>query len=109
MTDYDHTLIDDVIHSRLRLAVMAVLASVEHMEFTLLRDKVRATDGNLSAHLRKLEEAGYVQIEKHFVDRKPRSDCSLTNAGRDAFRAYVEQLGQIVANAAAPIGIPVDG
>ncbi len=101
MADYDHTLIDDVIHSRLRLAVMAVLASVERMEFTVLRDKVRATDGNLSVHLRKLEEAGYVRIEKRFADRKPRSDCSITEPGRAAFRAYVEQLGRMVADSAA--------
>ena len=97
MADFDHTLIDDVIHSRLRLAVMAVLASVERMEFTALRDAVKATDGNLSTHLRKLEAAGYVRIDKQFVDRKPRSDCSLTDAGRSAFRAYVEQLGRLVA------------
>lgn len=96
MVDYDHTQIDDVIHSRLRLAVMAVLASVERCEFTLLRNRVKATDGNLSVHLRKLEEAGYVLIEKRFVDRKPRTDCSLTDSGRAAFRAYIEQLGQIV-------------
>ena len=96
MADYDHTLIDDVIHSRLRLAVMAVLASVELVEFTLLREKVKATDGNLSTHLRKLEDAGYVLLEKRFVDRKPRTDCRLTPAGRAAFRAYIEQLGQIV-------------
>lgn len=97
MADYDHTLLDDVIHSRLRLAVMAVLASVERMEFTALRDKVRATDGNLSVHLRKLEEAGYVRIEKRFADRKPRSDCSITDAGRAAFRGYVEKLAAMVA------------
>jgi DNA-binding MarR family transcriptional regulator len=96
MADYDHTLIDDVIHSRLRLAVMAVLASLDRVEFTVLRDRVKATDGNLSTHLRKLEEAGYVRIEKHFVERKPRTDCSLTVEGRGAFRAYIEQLGQLV-------------
>lgn len=102
MADYDHTLIDDVIHSRLRLAVMAVLATLERIEFTLLRDRVKATDGNLSTHLRKLEDVGYVHIEKHFVDRKPRTDCSLTDAGRAAFRAYIEQLGQIVASSTLP-------
>lgn len=96
MADYDHTLIDDVIHSRLRLAVMAALASVERMEFTALRDKVHATDGNLSVHLRKLEDAGYVHIEKRFAERKPRSDCSITAQGRAAFRAYVDQLASLV-------------
>lgn len=103
MVDYDHTRIDDVIHSRLRLAVMAVLATVERVEFTLLRDTVKTTDGNLSVHLRKLEEASYVQIHKRFVDRKPRTDCSLTPQGRSAFRAYVEQLGKIVATSTADV------
>lgn len=76
---------------------MAALVTVEHAEFTYLRDKVNATDGNLGAHLRRLEEAGYVSLEKRFVDRKPRTDCALTDAGRAAFRRYIEQLGLLVA------------
>ncbi len=97
MADFDHNQIDDLIHSRLRLAVMAVLASVERAEFSFVRDKVKATDGNLGAHLRKLEEAGYVRLDKSFIDRKPRTHCSLTDRGRKALRAYVEKLGQLVA------------
>lgn len=96
MAEFDHTLIDDVIHSRLRLAIMAVLASVQRAEFAFLRKQVNATDGNLGAHLRKLEEAGYIRTEKLFVDRKPRTDCYLTDAGRSAFRNYVERLGSLV-------------
>lgn len=96
MAEYDHTQIDDVIHSRLRLAIMAVLASVDRAEFAFLRRQVNATDGNLGAHLRKLEEAGYIRMEKQFVDRKPRTDCYLTDLGRRAFRDYIERLGSLV-------------
>jgi DNA-binding MarR family transcriptional regulator len=96
VAEFDHTLLDDMIHSRLRLAIMAVLASLHHAEFTFIRRQVNATDGNLGAHLRKLEEAGYIRMEKHFVDRKPRTDCYLTDLGRRAFREYVERLGSLV-------------
>ena len=61
-----------------------------------LRDTVKATDGNLSTHLRKLEEVRYVQLEKKFVDRKPRTECALTDTGRAAFRAYVARLEALV-------------
>lgn len=98
MDEFDHTRIDDVIHSRLRLAIMAVLASVERAEFSFLRKQVNTTDGNLGAHLRKLEDAGYVRSEKHFVDRKPRTDCYLTETGRAAFRSYIERLGSLVSS-----------
>jgi DNA-binding HxlR family transcriptional regulator len=96
VTDYDHTQIDEVIHSRLRLAIMAALMAVERMEFTALRETVKATDGNLSTHLRKLEEVNYVQMDKKFVDRKPRTECALTDTGRAAFRAYVARLEALV-------------
>ena len=97
MVEFDHTRLDDLIHSRIRLAVMAVLASVERAEFTFLRDKVNATDGNLGSHLRKLEEAGYLHATKRFVDRKPLTDYALTASGRSAFRAYLAQLESLVA------------
>jgi DNA-binding MarR family transcriptional regulator len=93
---FDHTQLDDLIHSRLRLAVMAVLAAVDRAEFTFLRDKVNATDGNLSTHLRKLEEAGYIKVAKRFVDRKPVTDYSITRKGREAMGAYVQRLEKLV-------------
>lgn len=92
MTDFDYQRLDAVIHSRIRLSVMAILASVESAEFTYLRDRVGATDGNLGAHMRKLEEAGYVAVEKQFVDRKPVTRYALTAGGREAFRRYVDRL-----------------
>ena len=95
MAEFDHTQLDDLIHSRLRLAAMAVLASVERAEFTFLRDQVKATDGNLGAHLRKLEDAGYVTATKRFADRKPVTDYRITPSGRAAFEAYVQHLATL--------------
>lgn len=96
MADFDHTQLDDIIHSRIRLAIMAVLVSVDQAEFTFLKEKVNATDGNLSVHLKKLDEAGYVSAHKRFVDRKPVSTYKLTSKGRRAFELYVERLESIV-------------
>ena len=95
MTDFDYQQLDDVIHSRIRLAVMAILAAVDDAEFTYLRDQTGATDGNLGAHLRKLEEAGYVTVDKSFVDRKPVSRYGLTSKGRRAFREYVDRMERL--------------
>lgn len=96
MSDFDHSRLDDLIHSRMRLAIMAVLATVEHAEFTFIRDKVNATDGNLSTHLRKLEDNGYIEIRKRFEGRRPVTEAGLTEAGRDAFSAYLEHLDQLL-------------
>lgn len=92
MSRYDHRRLDRLVHSRIRLAVMSILAAVESAEFTYLRDQVETTDGNLSTHLRKLEDAGYVEVDKRFEDRRPVSRYSLTDEGREAFREYVDHL-----------------
>jgi DNA-binding MarR family transcriptional regulator len=89
---FDHNAIDDVIHGRIRLGVVAYLSAVESALFSELRDKVGATDGNLSAHLRKLEDAGYVRADKSFVNRKPQTRLSLTEAGRKAWAAWLNQM-----------------
>lgn len=96
MADFDYQQLDEIIHSRIRLAAMAVLVGVEAAEFTFLRNKVGATDGNLSVHLKKLEEAGYVSVDKRFVDRKPVSSYRLTAKGRKAFELYVERLDKLI-------------
>ena len=70
---YDYREIDDVIHGRVRLAVMAYLSGADAADFNELKAKVGGTDGNLSVHLRKLEDAGYVNVRKTFKDRKPRT------------------------------------
>lgn len=96
MSTFDYQRLDDVIHSRIRTAVMAVLAGVEEADFTYLKDSVGATDGNLGAHMRRLEDAGYVRARKSFVDRKPRTCYRLTAVGRKAFAAYVSRLEQML-------------
>ena len=96
MTDYDYRHLDPLVHSRIRLSVLAILASVDDAEFTYLRLQVKATDGNLGAHLRKLEDAGYLRAAKGFVDRKPMTRYRITAAGRRAFRAYVDHLERLL-------------
>ena len=103
MKTYDYRQFDPLVHSRIRLSVLAILVSVDDAEFTYLRDQVRATDGNLGAHLRKLEDGGYVQVTKHFVDRKPLSRYRVTRAGRDAFRRYVDNLERLLHSGAGDV------
>ncbi|MBI3515105.1 MAG: transcriptional regulator [Proteobacteria bacterium] len=92
MSEFDYQTLDDIVHSRVRLAIMAFLATVERAEFGIVRDVVKATDGNLSVHLRKLEDAGYVAVTKRFVARKPQSLYVLTKTGRAALLAHIERL-----------------
>ncbi len=96
MTDFDYQQLDELIHSRIRLAIMAVLVSVDEAEFTFLREKVGATDGNLSIHLKKLEEAGYISVTKQFVEKKPVSRYKLSKKGRKAFETYIDKLEAMV-------------
>ena len=96
MTEFDYKQLDDLIHSRVRLAIMAVLMSVDEAHFTFLRDKVNATDGNLSANLSKLEEAGYISAIKSFVKRRPVSSYRVTKKGRRMFKKYLEHLENIL-------------
>ena len=89
---FDHNRIDDVIHGRIRLGVVAYLSAVDSALFGELRDQVGATDGNLSAHLRKLEDAGYVRAQKSFVNRKPQTRLSLTADGRKAWALWLDRI-----------------
>lgn len=84
--------LDPVIHSRIRLGVLSILASVEEATFHYLRDTVGTTDGNLSANLTKLEEAGYIAIKKSFQGKKPRTTCRITKKGLAAFQDYLKSL-----------------
>ena len=99
MSRFDHTAIDDVIHGRLRLGIMAFLSTARAAPFVELKAKVNATDGNLSTHLSKLEEAGYVRIEKRFEGKKPRTNVHLTAAGRKAWIEYLDRLQGLIASA----------
>ncbi|MBK8552978.1 MAG: transcriptional regulator [Ignavibacteria bacterium] len=94
--NYDYQQIDDVIHSRIRTSIMAVLVGVDDAEFNFLKDKVNATDGNLSVHLKKLEQAGYISVKKLFVDRKPLSKYKITVKGYKAFENYISNLENII-------------
>ena len=88
--------LDPLLHERGRLAIVSALAAVEGLTFTELRDTLEMTDGNLSVHLQKLEEKGYVAISKQFVGRKPQTTCKLTRAGQKAFTRYLDHLEAIV-------------
>ena len=96
MSEFDYQQLDDVIHSRIRLAVMSLLIGLEEAEFNFLKEKVNATDGNLSVHLKKLEDAGYISVKKEFINRKPRTMYALTKNGRKAFEDYLEQLEKMI-------------
>jgi DNA-binding HxlR family transcriptional regulator len=91
--------LNPIIHGKLRLALLSLLSGVEEAEFTWLRTKTGSTDGNLGAQLAKLEEAGYVAVEKKFVQRKPQTLYRMTEAGRTAFIEYVQALKQLLGEA----------
>ncbi|WAC60478.1 winged helix-turn-helix domain-containing protein [Brevundimonas sp. SL130] len=94
--DFDISRIDDVIHGRIRLGVMAYLSGAEAADFNTLKARLQTTDGNLSVHLRKLEEAGFVAVTKSFVGRKPLTEASLTEEGRAAFVAYLDAMAGLL-------------
>jgi len=91
--------LDPVIHQPVRLRIMASLAALhetESAEFTFLRELLGLTDGNLGAHVRKLEDEGYLQVEKTFVQRKPRTFIALSDKGRKAFKGHIAALEAIL-------------
>lgn len=96
MDGFDIDEIDDVIHGRVRLGVMAYLSSAQKAEFGELKTRLQVTDGNLSVHLRKLEDAGYVTVEKSFVGRKPMTRVALSDAGHTAFVRYLDAMTKLV-------------
>jgi DNA-binding HxlR family transcriptional regulator len=96
--DFSIDAIDDVIHGRLRLGIMAYLSTAGSADFTLLKTKLQATDGNLSVQLRKLEEAGYIGIDKSFVGKKPLTTVSLSPTGRTAYIAYLDAMRKLISD-----------
>ena len=91
--------LNPIIHGKLRLALLSLLVGIEEADFTWLRQKTGSTDGNLGAQMIKLEEAGYVSMEKRFVGRKPQTIYRITDSGRTALSEYVQALKQILAGA----------
>ncbi len=88
--------LDRVIHDRTRLAILAALAGSETISFTDLKAITGTTDGNLSVHARRLEDAGYVVCEKTFAGRMPRTDYRLSAAGRKAFEKYLDHMDALI-------------
>ncbi|MFT3996522.1 MAG: transcriptional regulator [Asticcacaulis sp.] len=88
--------LDDVIHGRLRLGIMAYLSTAGSADFTTLKARTQSTDGNLSVQVRKLEEAGYVAVDKAFAGKKPVTTITLTDTGRAAFVAYLDAMRKLI-------------
>lgn len=84
--------LDPLLHSELRLGVMSLLMALEEADFVYLKEQTEATSGNLSVQIDKLSEAGYIEVEKGFSGKKPRTVCRISAKGREAFEAYVEAL-----------------
>lgn len=95
--NYEFHQIDDLIHSRVRLATMAYLSGAGTADFNAIRTAVKATDGNLSVHLRKLEDAGYLTSVKQFNGRKPQTLFEISEKGRIAWKLYLVQMGELLA------------
>lgn len=91
--------LDRLIHERMRLGIVSALAAEDSMSFADLKHVLRTSDGNLSVHARKLEEAGYIKVSKGYEDRKPKTDYRLTAKGRRALEGYLEKMEAILSEA----------
>jgi len=91
--------LDRVIHEKGRLAIMSMLAANPELSFTEMRDSLSMTDGNLTTHIRTLQEAGYLSVTKSYQKNRPLTTCALTPNGRTAFTQYINLLEQIVRQA----------
>jgi DNA-binding transcriptional ArsR family regulator len=94
---------DELIHAPTRLSIVSLLAATEWADFKFIRDSVRLSDSALSKQLTTLEEAGYVEIRKSFVGKRPRTSARLNSVGRAAFERHVAALQEIVARAGASV------
>ena len=101
--------IDETIHQKVRLGIMSALVARGECDFRFLKDTLSVTDGNLSIHLARLEEAGYISVHKEFVKKKPHSTYTPTEKGKDAFAAYLAVLERIVQSAGANPSAPPAG
>ena len=94
--DFQIADIDEVIHGRVRLGIMAYLSGADTADFNELKTRLQVTDGNLSVHLRKLEDAGFVEVLKSFQGRRPLTRARLTDAGRQAFVDDLDAMARLV-------------
>ena len=88
--------IDEVIHGRMRLGIMVYLSDADVADFTELKTVLEATQGNLSVHLKTLEKAGFIAIDKSFKNNKPLTRVLITREGRQAFSAYLDAIGSLI-------------
>jgi DNA-binding MarR family transcriptional regulator len=88
--------LDRVIHEQGRLAILSLLAASADLSFTELRDTLRMTDGNLTTHIRTLQEAGFISVSKTFQNNRPLTTCAMTTSGRKAFAEYINQLEKFI-------------
>jgi DNA-binding transcriptional ArsR family regulator len=88
--------LDPLLHSQLRLAIMSILLSVKEADFVFLKEKTDATAGNLSVQIEKLQEAGYLSIEKTFKGKRPQTICRITKIGISSFEQYVKDLQEYI-------------
>ncbi|MFP4664426.1 MAG: winged helix-turn-helix domain-containing protein [Bacteroidales bacterium] len=86
--------LDPILHSQLRLAIVSLLVKHDTADFSFLKEKTEATAGNLSVQLKKLEEAGYIDIVKRFKNNYPQTSCQLTDKGLNAFEQYVKTINE---------------
>ncbi len=96
MAGIDYRALDNIIHSRVRLAIMSYLMTAKSAEFGELKKELNLSDGNLSTHLTKLEDIGYIDVTKKFVGKKPQTTASITDSGEKSFRAYIKELTNII-------------
>lgn len=97
---------DRAFESRVRLGIMSMLVVDESIDFGTLRDRLQVTDGNLASHLAALEKAGYLEVHKRFIGRKPNTCYRPTSAGRQAFVRHLEALERLIKDAEAMVRIP---
>lgn len=98
MSKTEKTKFDELILSKTRLGIISALIGGDKMEFTYLRKSLGLSDGNLSVQIRKLEEAGYIKVEKIFIDRKPKTFCKISAKGRNAIVNLIKNLEDIIKN-----------
>lgn len=96
MNNFDPSKFDDLILSRVRLGILAILANGDEMSFTYIRKALKLTDGNLSVQIRKLEEAKHLKVKKTFIERKPKTFYKITPKGRKAVKSLVEELENLL-------------
>ena len=88
--------LDPLLHSQLRLAIISMLVNSEKVEFTHIREETKAAAGNISLQIKKLHEAGYIKVEKKFVNNYPKTMLSITSKGIEAFESYVNSLKKYI-------------